>query len=812
MPILRRHDLTQGIRALRRSPWYAIALSGVIALGMALSTTVFAIVDGALFKPLPYRDADRLHAASIGWSRLAEPPRILGSISPAQLDDWRRAVPDLRMTAFSVGNRQRIGVRDSVSSAGIDAEFFEVLGVQLVAGGFEPADFAAVTPIRPAVISHAFWRSRFGGDLSAIGRSLLDDTSQGIRVAGILPADFIFPFPAGGDWVPELLTPLVDTTPPSQGASRKVLVRLPPSASAEQAAARLTAVAAAWAAAHPPAPGPPDLPERTRILRAPFDDVTLTPIGRALTARVRESSSIVLVTAVALVLLACLNATSLALARIRDRWRDLAMRRSLGAGYVDLVRALAVENGAIVAVAALAGVTAAGPLLRITTHLIGDSYLAVLKPPVIDLRVLVFSAVVAVCCLTFVTLFAARAAMRTSAREALAEGAGTTRRTGGRRALLAIQVAVALVIAVAGALVAGSLQRVWDEDPGFAAHETALISMSQPAGASAAEIEALVAAVNRMPGVVRAGGAAHLLLEKAFNGSVFDRPPGVPSRPPGATFPIESVPVTHGFLEAAGLPVRDGRLPTDAELIGAAAVVVVSETVARQYWPGQRAVGQTLTSSGREFRVVGVVPDARLMSLDLEPQGVIYWPVAAMPRPLIAYVLVQLESATDEALATLVRDVRRQCPDCWFRHARLMADALADTIRPRRFSAWLFSSFGLAALFIAGTGIFGLVAMTTARRTREIGIRMTLGATRRRVIRQLLREQVGAVALGFLAGGLAAGWLVRFMATYLYEMTVYDPQAWGAAIASLLVIAALGTLLPAWRASRIDPVRALRVE
>jgi predicted lysophospholipase L1 biosynthesis ABC-type transport system permease subunit len=183
-----------------------------------------------------------------------------------------------------------------------------------------------------------------------------------------------------------------------------------------------------------------------------------------------------------------------------------------------------------------------------------------------------------------------------------------------------------------------------------------------------------------------------------------------------------------------------------------------------------------------------------------------------MPRPLIAYVLVQLESATDEALATLVRDVRRQCPDCWFRHARLMADALADTIRPRRFSAWLFSSFGLAALFIAGTGIFGLVAMTTARRTREIGIRMTLGATRRRVIRQLLREQVGAVALGFLAGGLAAGWLVRFMATYLYEMTVYDPQAWGAAIASLLVIAALGTLLPAWRASRIDPVRALRVE
>jgi hypothetical protein len=352
---------------------------------------------------------------------------------------------------------------------------------------------------------------------------------------------------------------------------------------------------------------------------------------------------------------------------------------------------------------------------------------------------------------------------------------------------------------------------VWGEDPGFDARDTALLSMSAPAGASAADIEALVASVNRMPGVRRAGAAGHLILERAFNGSVFDRPPGVPAREPGG-FPIESVPVTHGFLDASGLTLRDGRLPTDAEFVSAAPVVAVSETVAREYWPGRRAVGQTLTRKGREHAVVGVVSDARLMSLDLEAQGAIYWPVAAMERPLIAYVLVRLQPGVGDGLSAITRELMRQCPTCWFRSAMMLRDALGVTIRGRQFSGWLFSAFGIAALVIVGIGILGLAAMTTARRTREIGIRLALGASGRRVVRHLLREQAAAVAVGLAAGGLIAAWLVQFVSSFLYKITVYDARAWTAAIAALLLVAAFGALLPAWRASRIDPVRALRVE
>ena len=809
--IVRLDEIRQAGRRLRHAPWYALALSMVLALGISLGATAFAIVDGVLFKPLPYRDAGRLFAVSTGWSKLPEPLRLFGGISAAQVHDWQRLLPDLQLTAFFVGDWQTVGVRDVVSSARVDAAFFDVIGMSPLAGGFTAADFESASRVQAALLTHRFWRQRFGGDLSVVGRSFVDDAGEGIRVAGILPADFVFPYPAGGQFAPELLVPRVDRVPRSDSRSLNALARLPPSTSKDDAAARLSLVAAEWAAAHPPAALSPDLPERTRIMRHAYDRIGLDPVGEALTRRLRNHAWTAFAVAAALVLLACLNAASLAVARARDRWRDVALRRALGAGAVDVIRAVALENGIVVVVAAIAGVAAAGPLLGVTLRLVGNSYLVLIKTPALDVRVLAFAALAACGCVALVTMAAAVAAIRASVRHALADGGAATRGSRAMLTIAGIEVAVALVIAVTGALVAGSLMRVWQEDPGFDVRDTALLSISAPAGASAAEIGALVDAVNRMPAVRRAGGVSHAVLDRAFNGSEFDRPPGVPAREPGG-FPIESVPVTHGFLEASGLTILDGRVPTDAEFIAGAPVIVVSETVAREYWPGRRAVGQTLTNRGRQYTVAGLVPDARLMSLDLEPQGAIYWPVAAMPRPRIGYMFVRFASTDDDALAAVARELPRHCPTCWFRSATMLGDALAVTIRGRQFSAWLFSAFGVAALVIVGIGLLGLVAMATTRRTREIGIRLALGATPPQIIRQFLGEQAGAMMLGLAAGGLLAAWLVRFVSAYLYKITIYDAGAWAAAIAALIVVAGAGALLPAWRASRVDPVRALRVE
>jgi predicted permease len=798
---VRPSDLTQAWRSLRRAPAYAITLAAVVAVSLALATTVFAVVDGVLFKPLPYRHADRLFAVTLGQHDRPESFRPFAPISAAEFLAWSSAAPDGVLTAFSVGDRQPVGVHDFVPGARIDAAFFDVIGMRPVIGGFAPEDFLATGPIAPALVTWRFWRDRLGADPGAIGRSLVDDHGQGIRVVGVLPRNFLFPFPAR---TAELLMPRVDATPRGLGRTLRVLERLDPSIPVEAASARLAAVVAAWANTQSSSSTGATRP-------APDDAAGLQPIRQALTEGWTEKPWIAFATALALLLIACLNFSSLAVARISRQWRDLAVRRALGATYVDLLRLLTVEHAAIVMVGAAAGGLGAYLLLAIMRNLIDGMYMTVLKPPTIDLRVIAFLALASIVCVVAVTAVAARAATRASLRSAIADGGHATSR--GRRwfSVVAFEVAAALVMTVTGALVVGSLLRVWGEDPGLDVDRTAVVSIAPPAGASVADLDALVSVAGHLPGVAAAGGTAHSVLEHAFNGSVFDTPPGVAGWSRGEGFPIESIPVTHGYLQAAGLRPSAGRLPTDEEFRTGAPVIVVSQGVARRYWQGRRPIGQILTYNDRPFTVVGVVADAKYLALDLDEVGEIYWPVAASPRPAVSNLLVRFGTSRN-AVTPFVANLRRACPQCWVGRAEMLTDALGDSIRPRRFSAWLFSAFGAAALTITGVGILGLVAMTTSRRTREIGIRMALGAHATIVTWQIVREQLRSIALGLAIGGLVAAYVVRFVAAYLYKTPVYDPWAWGAAIAVLLAVATIGALVPARRAGRVNPMQALNAE
>jgi hypothetical protein len=423
--------------------------------------------------------------------------------------------------------------------------------------------------------------------------------------------------------------------------------------------------------------------------------------------------------------------------------------------------------------------------------------------------VIAFAGVAGVVSIMVITVLSAYASRRTVVRRDMADPWSTPNMRSGR-AIVATQVAIALVITLAGTLVAGSLVRVWSEDPGFDPRRLAVVEMSAPTGSTGQDMESLVAMIGRIPGIRASGATGHPLLQHAFNGSAFDSPAGVAPDERSSGFPIESVPVTHGYFEAAGLSFRDGRAPTEAEFASGAATIVVSDTVAGQYWPGARAVGQTLRNGTREYTVTGVVPDARFMALDLEPQGEIYWPVAAMPSPYVATVLVRLDASGDATLSGVVSEIRRLCPTCWVREAQTFDELLADTIKPRRFSAWLFSAFGVAALVIVGAGMLGLVAMAVVRRTREIGLRLALGATGARVIGQMLGEQILPVAIGLGAGAIAGAWLVRLLTDYLYKTSVYDLRSWSAGIAALVCVVLAGTLVPAIRASRIEPARTLK--
>jgi predicted permease len=816
MRVLRPGEWRQTIRSLARSPWYTATAIAVIALGTALGTVIFAIVDGTLFKPLPYPDSSRLFAVSLGYSRLPDPFRAMMPVSPAAVAGWRAGAPDLAFTAFYVGGLQPIGRQQSVRNVDVDERFFDVLGVHPVIGGFSPGDFDARTTIRPAIVTATFWRDRFGSPTEVIGQTLTDETGAGIHIVGTMPDTFVFPSVSNAKFTPQLLTPLVRDTI-SRGDFLRVLVRLAPNADVRTAAEHVNASVASEAATRPRQDLPADLPPRLRIMREGEDRGGLMPIDEVLRSYPSTRASVVFAAAAALMLLACFNVTGLAIARSRERHSDLTVRRALGASTRDLIRLLALESVLIVTAGAAAGLLIAWWALPVGARLFAGDFMLTLKPAVIDVRVAAFSALVAVAGSLIVILLSARSVSRAGVRQALTESRGTTRRVAKRLSMISLEVAAAYLVTITTALVVGSLIRAWSEDTGFDVPDAALVKVRAPRNSTSDDIDRLIADIRKIPGVQAAGGVAHNMLEKAFNGSVFDSPPGIASeevpRPGGEmSFPIESVPVTSGFFPAAGLRPSDGRLPTEDEFRRGAPLVVVTGTVARHYWPGQRAVGQVLINKGRPFDVIGIVNDARFLSLDLPAQGEIFWPIAAMPEPYLSNVVIRFAAGTSTNIDAVAASVREHCHDCWIFGALTLEDAMGESIRPRRFSAWLFSGFGIAALLIVGTGVLGVMAMTTTGRVREIGIRMALGATARGVVSQLLREQITSVILGIVAGGLAAGWATKLLTSYLYKTEPTDAIAWAAAAAAILLVAFAGAFVPARRASRIDPVKALRVE
>jgi predicted permease len=802
----RRGELRHAIRSLRRTPWYSLTVVAVIALSMAIATTAFAVVDGVLFRPLPFPDADELYVVGGAHDDATAPPeRVVNMISGRELADWSRALPETPLTGVGFGS---IELEDGAFATVVyvDARYFEVLGTRPLAGGFREEQFARDAPARAVMLGHDLWQRRFGGAPDVVGRRIVpySANSPPIEIAGVLPpGDVIPPLPGRGDVDAVVAMP---ASAESGERSRVALASVPRERLAQFEAALDAAVARTRAEA--PAL-PPTLPEAIRRLRRPYDRADVVPLAEFVTARQRPVFALLFGMAVAIAALVVVNAGALAAARAADSGREVAIRRALGARARDLIRQAVVEQGALVAAGTALGLTAAPWLLAAVQRRLPDD-LALLKTPAIDWRVAAFAVAAAAVAVIGITVVSVHRRLRAPA---VAPALGATHGSAPRaraagRVLVAAQTAIAFAILLGGSLLAASLARVWDEDPGFRTDRTALVHVRFGEYAPRSRGIDLVQEMRRVPGVASAAALDALLL-RGFN-------PGGDFRPPaGAAADIRPfmLRVSGGFFDATGIGLRDGRLPTDAELDTGAPVVVVSESVARAWWPGSSAVGRTLTAGRRDFAVAGVVADARLEALDLPPTPAIYAPLASIdPGFSAAQLFVALEGDADTALGGIVAHLTRSHPDVRLTSVDLLDDALSRTIRPRRFTAFVGSAFGSVAIVFVVVGVLGVVAMSTARRTREIGVRMALGSTPDAVVRLLLREQWIGVGAGLLAGAIASVWLVGLLESHVYGLTVYDIRVWVVAAAAILGTASLGTLLPALRASRIDPVGALRAE
>jgi predicted permease len=800
----------QSLRALRRTPWYSVTVIAVMALSVALATTVFAIVDGVLFKRLPYADPDALYDVAGGFSALPSPP-FASSASVADVQAWTDAVPELRVTTAGIGTAVTISDNDYLRAALVDSSFFDVLGVRPVLGGFTEADFESPSKVRAAVITYETWQSRFGGAYEVLGRTFVDAAGEGARIVGVLPRGFAYPHPAGRV-APEALLPL--GTPALRRASDpaarwlQVIARLPRGSRPAQIEERLTLAAGRVARRFPVPPNDDSMSAIRRITRGPFDVVNVRPLRGVIVAPTRVFAAASFVVAAGLLLLGALNLAGLSAGRALDRQRELTLRVALGGGRLRLLRLLVAEYALIVMAGTVIGVGLAALLLRNAVALLPAGIL-LLKAPAIDLRVVTFGIAAAVSALALVTMWSASSVQTHRLRPALTAAAGATPRTRSPRRILTTgaQVAIALVMALAGTLLAASLARVWQEDTGFVVDRTARIRINSPSAFPLDVQNALLSALSRLPGVHAVGGLDEPFLERMSNGSAFETPAGAI-----ATGDVEEMSVTSGFFAAAGLSALVGRLPTAEEFDRGRRVIVVSRQVAEAYWPGRAALGQPLVKNGETFEVIGVVPDIRHASLDRDSAGEIYSSNALQRRPDLMNLLVRFTDHDAATLPRAARDLAARFPNVKIVRAEMLSTALGSSVQLRRFQAWLFATFGGAALVIVGVGLLGTQAMSVARRTREVGIRMALGATRRGVTGLMLREQVPAIVGGVAAGGVLSAWLAGFLTEYLFKMTAYDWTAWTIAVLLVVLVTTVASLAPACRASRLDPIQALRVD
>ena len=823
-------DLRGAVRSLRRAPWYSATVISVIALGMSLATTVFAVVDGVLFKPLPYPDSDRLVVIEPGFNDLPAPtsktaPFVrIKSASFVDIANWQAAAPDVAITGFRASRWSGFGESTNEPPYGVgevQPNFFDTVGVRPLTGGLAAADFDSEDLLKPVIITYETWRGRFHGVSDVIGQTYINDptSGRGFRVAGVMPRGFVFPSDVPVSFIAPFVAGQKSAHDPTRRIVHHVVARLPRGMSIEPLRARVEAALAVTAAAFPArGPKPPGWSDRGWRMEGPYDRADVTALTTALGRKDLPLFSAVFVAAIVLLVLGGLNVSGLMVARGLDRARELGLRRALGASGFRIASLVFVEALVPILIGAVAGLALAEPLLQIGIRLLPEE-LVLLKTnatPSIDARVVVFVALSAIALAVPTTIWPIRRALRIGAVPLLDGSRGSTRtRSVGRLLVVVSQIAGALVLTVGGALLMTSILTVYGNVPAIRTDRIVALREEMQGGdgptgspARTARIKAVIAALRRVPGV---DGVA------VTDGQVLDGGGGVPwwTAPPGdaaSRLPVVAEAVTPDFYRVLQPQLVTGRFPTDVELQGDAPVIVVSESVARAYWPNASPLGQTLNYQrvAVPFVVVGVVKDVRWNQWDVEV-GSIYGPYARISRDSFPTIFIhtgsvgRVTSLAVQAIAAvdpLIRTSRSGTFDEWF----------ADSVRPRRFQSWLFGSFALAALVIVGVGILGLMAMATARRTREMGIRLALGATRDSLIGLLLREQLRAVVAGVIAGGLVSAWAVRFVKAYLYEITPYDPRVWAAAIVVIVLTAAAGTLIPALRASRVDPVNALRVD
>ncbi len=825
-------DLRFAVRTLAKSRGFTAIAVLTLALGIGANTAIFSAVDAVLLKPLPYPESDRLvQIMSTGFQG------VQFGVSFPDLRDLQALSQDFTGVGAVTTQRYNLtGAGDprEVEAAAITADLFGVLGVRPEIGhGFTDADER--TPL--AIISHGLWATSFGRDPAILGTPVSLD-GRSFTVVGVMPAGFQFPDPDAQVWTP--IGEFLSQNPQAQTNRGmhflNAVARLAPGATTDRVVGDLKVLAARLSASDSgssggrqrivagqasPGLGPAPSGGGRSILDTGFNvtllrDVDIGDVRRPL---------LILLAAVGLVLLiACANAANLLLARATTRRREMAIRRALGAARGRLIRQLLTESTLLALAAAAVGVVLSTWGLRVLISL-WPRALARTAEIGLDGRVLLFTVGLAV--LTGVA-FGLLPAWRASAPDieaTLREDAPAA--AGGRRRLQSVlvvgEVSVALVLLVGAGLLVKSLMRLNNVNPGFDTRDVLAARMRlTPAryaerAQQALFFENMLATLRTHPGVEAASLSGSLPLSGNMFMIAFD-PRTVRPDYPEPIMVLRTSTVSPDYFATFRIPIKRGRAFTDADRTGAPPVAIVNRATADQLWPGQDPLGKQLTLGGpgqprAAITIVGEIDDLRSASLDATPQPEFYQPAAQAPEMREMWVAVRASDGRPLRLVGAIRDaVGRADREQAIGDLVSLEQLIGRQTAGRRFNTTLLSIFALLAVGLALGGIYGVTAYAVTQRTRELGIRMALGARGADVVGLLLRESLQRVAVGVGLGLVASLVITRALTAMLFEVAPRDALTFAATALLLVAVALLATWLAAHRATRVDPMVALRAE
>ena len=800
-----RQDTGFALRTLRTNAGFSAAAVLTLALGIGATTAIFSVVDAVLIDALPFREPDRLVRV---WS--AEPSRGLpqAAVSIPDFGDWRdqntvfesmAAYSSLPSGVILTGYGEPVRLRTTF----VTEDFFGTLGIGMRHGRALRPDEHQPGSNRVVVLSHRVWQERFGGDLAVVGGTVqLND--EPFIVVGIADPGARFPSSETEAWVPLSLVP--ETSIPRFRFVRwlNVVGRLDAGVTIERAQRDMELVAARLAREYPDA-------------NSSYTSSTVRPLREILVGDVR-SALLVLFGAVLLVLLiAVANVASLMLARATARAREIAVRSALGAGRARIVRQLLTESALLALLAGVLGIAIAWVGVDVLVAMGGDWV-----PSAADVRVdgtvLAFALGASLAAgLGFGIAPALRSTsphLATSLREG---GRGSAGSAGGNRlrsGLVAVEVALAVTLVVGAGLMTRSFARLVSVDPGFATDDVVVARFTIPTNRYPTRAnylplyDRILERVRAVPGVVSAAAIKEIPLRGTGEYMSY-RAAGHPEPRQGEEPRVHIQPLSDGYFRTMRIPFIEGRDIEPGDTVSTNPGIIVSESLARRWWPGRPAVGEALLLGEQRVRIVGVVGDVRAAGLASAPDETMYMPIRLMPR-----VPVSLVARTQGDPALMLGAVRDAIHSV---DAALPIDELApvralvaDDATRERFLATLLGLFAVIAVLLAAIGLYGLVAYVVAQRTQEIGVRMALGANRSEIVRLMLWRGMRPVLTGLVLG-IAGAWALRgTLAGLLYGISPTDASTYAGVIIVLAVVGLLASWLPARKAARVEPVVALR--